>query len=989
MNLISRTYELFYYDGTAESNGETDFCGGTAIFNTGERVAFLREYAKLASGWFDDAELNKQVVPWDEVERVTKALKETPAPTVRKRTRLTGFAVATRDDAATGWKLYYSGAHMERDELVFRDKEIPPVPCAKYEFSTGQQRLTALELDVFIDPDYITGADNIHYVGSMGRTIEWRWDTFTVVKIKFFSTGHVKAYGKDMRQPEIVDAGQYVPGSWTKLRIELDWEHQTYSVQIGENKRIDAIPFSSPTDRLNQLFFDGGMHPGACWKVRAVRVLSGAGNDRWTTLPMNREQMRLSMDWAEQLSFDDRAWEKADLPYAIGGIRHKDQLLFLRKVFLVSENKRVFLELDSLDPHGTVFVNGTKVLETDNFMPHKVDITAHVKAGEANLLAVMVYPRAPEMYYYWHRHDDCYHGWFANRIAILETDPVCTIEAPVVRTIKLLRDGKAEVEVEVEVHNDSEEPFIGSFQINYQLWHPVESKQVHGLTEPIRIEGGQKGQLRYRIQMEAKLWEPVTPHLYRFHLLLRDHRQRVIDDEVVVTGIRTVDQTGGYVRLNGKPVLLKGALLMQFLPPYEEVPVNHVCPSSEQIVWQMLMIRRMNGNAARLHQLGYGTNDPRIAEICDQLGIMLFWTTRLIDSLETIVQPGEWRAKEYYGKLVKQVINHPSIIVWEGSNEYHGNLSEIDKMYNSYVDLLQSMDPTRLLSPCSHLYYGGGLYGHLHQYYNDAGTMNQDGQPATSSYGWKSPQVVRSCHPYVLLNGYGSTWEEFRKQDWKWQEDLLQSPDRAYLVTEFAVTGDPNWKLQEGHPWHHLESYEKPYEDGSIGRRLTVEEWRESQAFQGFAAFHAVKKMRILGVDGLFWCCLSEGANSVTYRKPPIDFFGHAKLGFYGLQMGYQDVMACHGNSDVVLGKDDAIHPVILHDSRNRSVSLHIKMLDPNGKLLEEKTYGPLELASNNAMYNAGNRSPDDLRQTWLPSFHPAMPHSGYYTLVFELYEHY
>ncbi|GIP32668.1 hypothetical protein [Paenibacillus sp. J2TS4] len=236
----------------------------------------------------------------------------------------------------------------------------------------------------------------------------------------------------------------------------------------------------------------------------------------------------------------------------------------------------------------------------------------------------------------------------------------------------------------------------------------------------------------------------------------------------------------------------------------------------------------------------------------------------------------------------------------------------------------------------------------------------------------------------MLLNGYGSTWEEFRKQDWKWQEDLLQSPDRAYLVTEFAVTGDPNWKLQEGHshPWHHLESYEKPYEDGSIGRRLTVEEWRESQAFQGFAAFHAVKKMRILGVDGLFWCCLSEGANSVTYRKPPIDFFGHAKLGFNGLQMGYQDVMACHGNSDVVLGKDDAIHPVILHDSCNRRVSLHIKMLDPNGKLLEEKKYGPLELASIHATYHEGSRSPNDLRQTWLPSFHPAMPHSGYYTFV-------
>lgn len=84
-------------------------------------------------------------------------------------------------------------------------------------------------------------------------------------------------------------------------------------------------------------------------------------------------------------------------------------------------------------------------------------------------------------------------------------------------------------------------------------------------------------------------------------------------------------------------------------------------------------------------------------------------------------------------------------------DEFHGSLREIDRMYDAYVELFTELDPTCLLSPCSHLYYGSGLYGDRHQYYNDDRTKKQDGKPVGSSHGitgieaplWKGLFLIR------------------------------------------------------------------------------------------------------------------------------------------------------------------------------------------------------------------------------------------------------
>ena len=455
--------------------------------------------------------------------------------------------------------------------------------------------------------------------------------------------------------------------------------------------------------------------------------------------------------------------------------------------------------------------------------------------------------------------------------------------------------------------------------------------------------------------------------------MLYDKAEAVMDDYVVETGFRIIEQKNGSIYLNNHKILLNGALLMQFLPPYEEIPINHNCPSDEQIAKQVLMLKNMNGNTMRIHTLGYGTNDVRMAEICDRLGIMLIWVTRLIDSLESLVWEGAWLERNYYGEQMKELLNYPSVIMWEGSNEYHPkDYRVVDRMYDAFTELINSIDSTRLICPCSHIYYGGGLYDLGCKYYNDDGTLGQDGNPKKSGKGWTDEKVVRSVHTYSMLCGYGETWASMRKQDWKWQDEMLKSRKHSYLVTEYAVTALANPNTTEAQSNPYVESYEREDEIKIFGRPFKQAEWKESQAYQSLCAFNAVKKMRSLGVDGMLWCCLSSGANDGSYLKPPIDFYGYKKLGFYALRDAYRDIYACKSDIDISYSVTDTICPMIINASQQGRFELKISILNQEEEVIDEAFYGAFRV------------SEEEYKKELRP-FKPKWEKEGLYTIRCEL----
>ena len=240
-----------------------------------------------------------------------------------------------------------------------------------------------------------------------------------------------------------------------------------------------------------------------------------------------------------------------------------------------------------------------------------------------------------------------------------------------------------------------------------------------------------------------------------------------------------------------------------------------------------------------------------------------------------------------------------------------------------------------------------------------------------SRHGWKDDAVIRSAHTYSLLCGYGTSWEEMRKQGWKWQRELLESRKHSYLITEFAVTSLPNPTTTEALVNSYVESYERPDEIGAIGRLFEKGEWRESQALQALCAFAAVKQMRKMGVDGMTWCCLMSGANNGSYMKPPIDFYGYKKLGFYALRDAYRSVYACKEDIDISYGNQDVISPLVFGDAKDVAYDLTVSVINERDEVIDKVEYFMVK--------------PSVADNVVLKAFKPKWQEKGYYTLEFKL----
>jgi len=228
--------------------------------------------------------------------------------------------------------------------------------------------------------------------------------------------------------------------------------------------------------------------------------------------------------------------------------------------------------------------------------------------------------------------------------------------------------------------------------------------------------------------------------------------------------------------------------------------------------------------------------------------------------------------------------------------------------------------------------------GEILPYQNDLGTLDKKGNKIEPTWAWTAPNVVRGRHDHPT--GYGARWSTLRKVPDEQQISFLNSTERAYFNFEHQESmGQPNWNLFKGKPWYKLMGYEWEYDTGSIGRLLTTDEWLESQAWQAFSAWEAIKKQRFLGWDGFSWCCLHGGANSVTYKKPIIDFYGHPKLAFYANKMAFQNTIAGSKNVDVVYGPDDLIEPVIISLGDGNNVNLEIFIKNAEGEVVYTKLY--------------------------------------------------
>ncbi len=971
---LSKTFEMRYFTNDPKANGETDFKGETAVFNTEDRVEYLKRYAEVAKEFFKDPNLDTKVVSDDQLKQAMSKLKPQPEPEVRKRIPLKSWK----------WMGYKPGME-ESEEIalqIWEDQKACEVINEQFRFIRNDELSIPIgrqDWRFFIQWKMIGNEDGSEFkLAGEGNLV-----TFLEIQ-----DGKIIIHTPNKNFEEKCD------NSIHTIKMEVDLENSRYNVYIDDHLVADFVPVLSK-HYVDKLIIKGkrGLILDDVYGVGYEKTkFTDDGHTRDVPFSIKTfiDQdfaLKPSMENWQSLNYDDTHWTTTTLPHPHGGERYAGEDLYMRTTIAPGEFEKAFLNYETLDPGGEIWINGRIVLVQHNRHPGKLDISKFLIPGEKNIIAVKIYPNKVE---HTNRHtaSDIHTGWFAGRMHVDLTGKRY-IKDVFTFTKSLNNNRSANQEFRVRLINEDWEfeeremkatrEFNGSLRIDLFPWYPEETTApIATHVVPVYLRLMKDEELIFNVPVsEPELWTVDRPFLYKVVATLLNDQGHSIDDFVITTGIRTVTQEGGTFRINGKPSMMNGALLFGYKSPLDKISQWLKAGPEEWLVKEILMIKNMNGNTIRMSihdQVEGSVNDPRLAEIGDQLGVMFQWTTG------TWVRTGSPWLLDFEGlpKYVNQVRNHPSIVMWQPGNhpKFVDFDTEVIPWYEKVYKCIYPYDPSRLISPVAN---NSRLFPR-----NDEGTLDQKGNTVDPIPIWTAPKITRGDMDHAT--GYGTEWSTLRRypypKDWSGEQgwrvagyrtDYLNSKERAYFDFESEESvAQPNWNLRKGKPSYQIKSYELEYDEGSIGRQLTVDEWEISQAWQAFSGFEAYKKKRWLDYDGMAWCPLHGGGNTATYQKPLIDYYGHAKLSFHTIKMAFQPTLAGSRNVDIVYGPEDEIKPVIMHLGSAEKVNLLVTVKDLDGNVMEQKEY-------RNILLDEGRTS------TVLDSFRPKV-REGYFVIHYQIF---
>lgn len=909
MELISDSFELRYISKDKSANGETDFKGETSTLTTEQRVEFLNAYAERMSRQYDDYSLDKPIVSLEEAKERLLGIKPQPSPKKRKRILLDEWK----------WVGYRKKKAEPLSRIIANRIELPK-----------QTWRCMLELEL---RELLIGqAEEI----SFGETAVFGWEK-----------GGTLYYITNQKRVTLSKKNDI-----SKIKLELDFVYKKWNFYLDDilcvdfadfsHKEVEEVTsFTTTEKKIEELF-------SHVWGVGYYPNKSGNKFEPFFIETFVDEDFKapINMQGWYEIDYDEQDWLTDMLPISHGGERFAGQDIYMRKrVFIEKIPAYAELYLESLTPGGELYINEQLVCQIRDEVFHKIDVTDYLIEGE-NQFAVRVYAdKIREADKMTHTHTDLYTGWFAGRM-YLDLLPEIYIE-DVFSWTSAIKKMKAVQTVEVSVKavrgvatakTTDHEIFV-----SMRPWFPEEGEVCSTSywttsTNPNMTEIS-KGEI---IVANPILWSCRHPSLYEIVIELRNNTGEIVDDYVITTGIRTVSQEEGIFRINGEPELLRAPLLFGARPPLDKIAAWEKCPPAEFYIQEMMMVQRMNGNGFRMsvhdENIG-GINDSRICELADQMGIMLVWQTTTWLRITSAYNLDYTELKQ----CIRQVRNHPSIVIWQPLNHPSWkNWEMIMRVYRLMHEAILEVDQTRLISPAADS-------RRMRPRWDDGLTDFQGNACVDCDPIWTADRICRGNMDYIL--GYGNEWSALRQwpnveekhlpdymESTAYIPSYIDSKERAYFNFEHdEIIGQPNWKLYKGKPMYHVVSYEDYYDEGSIGRSLAFDEWKASQAWQALGAYETISKCRWLDYDGLSWCNLRGGQNTVTYQKSIVDYYGQAKIAYYAHRMAFQDVLGCSENVDIVYGPDDKIPVILLNIGEAKVVTLVVEVADRNGQIVYSK----------------------------------------------------
>lgn len=283
---------------------------------------------------------------------------------------------------------------------------------------------------------------------------------------------------------------------------------------------------------------------------------------------------------------------------------------------------------------------------------------------------------------------------------------------------------------------------------------------------------------------DPKKWSAEVPNLYRIVVSLLDRQGNHIESEAYQVGFRKVEMTDAQLKLNGKPLLIRGVNRHEHHPE-----LGHVM-TEEDMIRDICLMKQYNFNAVRT---AHYPNHPRWYELCDEYGLYVCDEANIethgMQPMNRLSADPQW-AHAYMSRYTQMVMrdkNHPSIIIWSLGNESgHGS------SHNAMYAWSKQYDPSRPVQ-----YEGGGsnttatdIIAPMYARVNS--TIEDDAVPKWSIKKWVS--LPNEQRPLILceyahamgnsLGSFNDYWDAFREYPrlqggfiWDWVDQGLSQWD--------------------------------------------------------------------------------------------------------------------------------------------------------------------------------------------------------------------
>ncbi|TDC77929.1 glycoside hydrolase family 2 TIM barrel-domain containing protein [Streptomyces hainanensis] len=364
-----------------------------------------------------------------------------------------------------------------------------------------------------------------------------------------------------------------------------------------------------------------------------------------------------------------------------------------RRTFTVPANwadRRVFLHFEGVKSAHYVWINGVRVgYREDSYTPAEYDITPHLTEG-ANHLAVEVYRYSTGD---WLEDQDMIRLSGIFRSVHLFATPVVHL-----RDFKLdtpLSDDHttAELSVTAAVRAYTQDAATGHHTVETQLYdadgRPVWPRPLSATADLAAAPAGEDVTVQAAGAVpRPRLWSAEQPYLYTAVLQLRDPAGRVTETLSHRVGLREFALRDGLMRINGRPVSLRG------VNRHEMHPERGMSLTRADMERDIRVIKRMNINSVRT---SHYPNNPRWLELADEYGLYVVDEANLETHGVNDQYPGdhpEWTEACLFRarNMVHRDRNHASVVIWSLGNE-----SGVGSTFDAMHDWIHATDPTRVI----------------------------------------------------------------------------------------------------------------------------------------------------------------------------------------------------------------------------------------------------------------------------------------------------